>query len=133
MILTIAHSFYVNMLCNKLWENSKISTVSDVDAAWFACYDTEDRRLVAELEKLTSNQQDILKALALNPTTEPTGQSFLRQIGLPLSSTRQAIKALTEKDMVYVVKKEDPNIPSIKKGQYRVLDPLLAFALRRFS
>lgn len=43
------------------------------------------------------------------------------------------MKSLLEKDMVYRVKKEDINIPSLKEGQYRVLDPLLAYALRKYS
>lgn len=131
--ITEMHPFYINMLCHTLWEHGKPPSISDVEAAWFTCYDTEERRLVAELEKLTSNQQDVLRALVLNSVTEPTSQTFLQQIALPLSSTRQAIKALIEKDIVYVVKKIDPHVPGIKKGHYRVLDPLLAFALRRYS
>ena len=107
--------------------------MDDVTAAWLACYETEERRLIAELEKLTPNQQDILKAMALNPIRKPTSQVFLNLMGIPLSSVRLGIKSLLEKDMIHVVKKEDRNIPGIKKGQYRVLDPLLAFALRKYS
>ncbi len=74
-----------------------------------------------------------MKALALNPVSEPSGQAFLNSINVPLSSVRLAIKSLLDKDIIYVIKKEDPNVPGIKQGQYRVLDPLLAFALRKYS
>ena len=134
-ILTLAelHPFYVNLLCNELWKNPNIPSIENVTAAWSSCYDIEERRLIAELEKLTSNQQDILKALAVNPTKEPTGQSFLSLLGLPLSSVRVGIKSLQEKDMIYVIKNQDPNLTNLQQGQYRVLDPLLAFALRKYN
>lgn len=133
LTLTELHPFYVNLLCNELWKNSHIPNMADVTAAWLSCYETEERRLIAELEKLTPNQQNILKAMALNPIQEPTSQSFLNLMGIPLSSVRLGIKSLLEKDIIHVVKKEDPNLPGIRKGQYRVLDPLLAFALRKYS
>jgi len=133
LTLTELYPFYVNLLCNELWKASKIPDVDQVMAAWVNCYEIEERRLISELEKLTPNQQDILKALAMTPTTEPTGQKFLSDTSLPLSSTRMGIKSLLEKDMIYQVKKEDPNIPNIRKGQYRILDPLLAYALRKYQ
>jgi len=89
--------------------------------------------LVAELEKLSANQQDLLKAIALQPVIEPTGQQFLAATGMAYSSVRQTIKSLEKKDMLYRVKIEDETIPSLKLGQIRVLDPLLAFALQKYQ
>ncbi len=142
--LTELHPFYVNMLCNEIWHgeaaylkhskrSGQMPTVDDVMNAWLMCYEIEDRRLVSELEKLTANQQDILKTIAQTPVSEPGNQKFLAEVGLPLSSVRIGVKALVDKDMVHRVKNEDPLIPALKKGQYRVLDPLLAYALRRYS
>jgi AAA+ ATPase superfamily predicted ATPase len=148
LALTELHPFYVNLLCNEIWKEkifpveanvvresppNRTPTLEDVTNAWIACYETEERRLISELEKLTANQQDILKAIAQIPTDEPNGQKFLLTTGLSLSSVRAGVKALLEKDMIYRVKKSDINIPSLKKGQYRVLDPLLAYALRKYS
>ena len=134
-ILTLAelHPFYVNFLCNELWKSNRTPSMDEVTAAWITCFETEERRLVVELERLTNNQQDILKAIALHPVSEPTSQAFLNGLNVPLSSVRLGIKSLVEKDILYVVKKEDSNLPGIKKGQYRVLDPLLAFTLRKYS
>jgi AAA+ ATPase superfamily predicted ATPase len=135
-ILTVTelHPFYVNLLCNELWKASKAPTTTDqVMAAWLACYELEERRLIAELEKLTPNQQNILKVLALAPVAAPMGQKFLQDTSLSLSSTRIGIKSLLEKDMIYQLKRSDANIPSMQKGQYRILDPLLGYALRKYN
>lgn len=133
MVYTELHPFYVNMLCNKLWLMDKLPDIDDVFSAWSNCFEDEERRLVAEIEKLTVNQQDLLKALAIKPVIEPTGQQFLTTMGMAYSSIRLAIKTLHEKDMIYLVKEEDEAIPNLKRGQIRVLDPLLAFALRKYQ
>lgn len=139
-ILTLAelHPFYVNLLCNELWRDKNDSdnippNLDDAMKAWIVCYETEERRLISELEKLTANQQDILKTIAQTPSSEPGGQRFLAKTGLSLSSVRLGIKALLDKDMIYRVKKEDAVIPGLVKNQYRVLDPLLAYTLRKYS
>jgi hypothetical protein len=130
---TELHTFYVNMLCNLLWAEDKLPDVDDVNAAWEACFNLEKRRLVAELEKLTKNQQDVLKSLALNPLPVPTSQKFLSLVGKSYSSVRLVLKSLVEKDMIYTITQEDLRLPTIKIGHIRVLDPLLAYALRKYS
>ncbi len=131
--LTECHPFYVNLLCSQLWKNHKLPTIDDVISAWLACFELEERRLIAEIEKLTDNQQDLLKALTVNIVNEPTSQAFLSTLGMASSSVRLGIKYLLENDMVYIVKNEDPNLPAIKKGQYKVLDPLLAYFMRKYE
>jgi len=121
------------MLCSKLWDMNTLPDVDSVFVAWSRCFEDEERRLISELEKLTTNQQDLLKALAIKPVTEPTGQQFLITIGMAYSSIRQTIKTLSAKDMIYKVKNEDGALPNLKQGQIRVLDPLLAFALRKYQ
>jgi uncharacterized protein len=133
MVYTELHPFYVNLLCNELWHKDSFPDSEDVYKAWYSCFEKEERRLVAEIEKLTNNQQAVLKALALCPIIEPTGQQFLKTLGMAYSSIRQTIKSLSEKDMIYVVTKEDVAIPTLKVRQIRVLDPLLAFVLRKYS
>ncbi|MCC2625089.1 MAG: hypothetical protein K0R14_962 [Burkholderiales bacterium] len=130
---TELHAFYMNMLCNQLWLLDKLPNAHDVDLAWECCFDLEQRRMVAELEKLTKNQQDLLKALALNPTMESNNQQFLTTVGKAASSVRLGIKALLEKDMIYIVNQEDSGLPMVKLKQIRVLDPLLAYLLRKYS
>jgi len=134
-ILTITelHPFYINMLCNELWKNNQAPTINFVSTAWQKCYEQEERWTVSEIEKLTNNQQELLKSLALQPTSEPTSQQFIALTGLSTASVRLALNALIEKDMAHQIKKEDPLLPFLKSGEYRVLDPLIAYALRRYA
>ena len=133
MTITELHPYYVNLLCNSLWKLQSLPSLSDIFDCWQMCYEDHEDRLIADLEKLTIKQKDILKALALNPTIEPTGQSFVIASKTPSSSIAQTIKLLINKDMVYKVKKIDEHIPQIKFKQIRVLDPLLAYALRKYE
>lgn len=133
LTMTELHPFYVNMLCNELWKNNKIPTLNSVSTAWQTCYEQEERWAISEIEKLTTNQQELLKALALQPTHEPTGQHFAAFSGLSTASIRMGLKSLIDKDMVYEIKKEESLLPFLKLGEYRVLDPLIAYALRRYS
>lgn len=133
MSLTELHPYYVNLLCNEIWKIAKTPELEDVFNCWQTCYDTHEDRLIADLEKLTIKQQDILKALALNPTVEPTGQSFISVSKVPGSSIGQTIKLLLNKDMVYKVKRVDEAVPQLELNQFRVLDPLLAFALKKYA
>lgn len=130
--LTELHPFYINLLCNKLWE-SVYPDPEKAEANWEICIEEESRRIRAELEKLTRNQQDALKSLALYPTTEPTGQAFSTQSGLAASSLHQIMNVLFEKDMTYRVKAEDPMVSFLKINQVRVLDPMISAYLRKLG
>lgn len=131
--LTELHPYYVNLLCHELWQNTQMPVIEDVFSAWQRCYEIYEDRIVAELEKLTAKQQNILKAIALHPITEPTSQEFIGVVKLAGSSIRQAILSLTNNDMIYRVKKTDPCLPAIQKNQIRILDPLLGFVLRKYG
>ena len=130
--LTELHPFYVNLLCHKVWQDA-YPTTSVVEACWEACTQEEIRRIRAELEKLSRNQQTVMKALALEPTTAPSGLAFSIKAGIAISSLHQAIKALYDKDMVYEVKDQDPLVSFLQKGQVRVLDPLISYYLKKYS
>ena len=131
MSLTELHPFYVNLLCHKLWKE-KFPDAKKVEASWHECMEEESRRIRAEIEKLTRNQQDLLKALALFPTEEPSGQAFSARSGLSASSLHQAFKVLSDQDIVFRVKQEDECVPFFQKNQVRILDPLMAYYFRQY-
>ena len=133
MALTELHSYYVNLLCHELWKLKQLPSLDDVFASWQRCYDVQEDRLVAELEKLTVKQRIVLQALATDATTEPMGQQFVAVTKSSASTINQTLKALIQKDMAHRVKREDSAVPQLAEGQYRVLDPLLAFALRKYA
>jgi AAA+ ATPase superfamily predicted ATPase len=131
--LTELHPYYINLLCHELWQLKNLPTFDDVFSYWEQCYQSQEERLIAELEKLTSKQQDILKALANNPSSEPTGQYFVNASRAPASTIKQTMQVLMNKDMVYQVKQLDEALPLLTLNQLRVLDPLLAYTLRKYS
>jgi hypothetical protein len=86
---------------------------------------------VAEVEPLTLNQQKVLKAIALEPVSEPYSNKFSNASGVSVASLQSCFNILLEKDMIYQVNFEDETIETLQVGQYRVLDPLLALSLRQ--
>lgn len=133
MVLTELHPYYVNLLCHEIWKNDSIPSLNKINNCWQICYEMHEDRIFSDLEKLTPKQQDVLKALALHPVTEPSGHNFVKATNMPTSSIMQTIKALLAKDMIYKVKKTDTSLPQISLNQIRILDPLLAFALRKYA
>ncbi|OGT46076.1 MAG: hypothetical protein A3E82_08130 [Gammaproteobacteria bacterium RIFCSPHIGHO2_12_FULL_38_11] len=133
MSLTELHPYYVNLLCHEIWKIEKQPELEDVLHCWKICYETHEDRLIADLEKLTAKQKNILKMLAINPTIEPTGQHFTQVSKTSASSINQTIKTLLEKDMAFKIKKVDPAVPQWELNQVRVLDPLLSFALKKYA
>jgi len=131
--LTECHAFYLNLLCNELWKSDQAPIINDVSAAWHTCYDVEKRRLMSEIGKLTINQQKVIKALAVNPTQQPSSQQFLSQVELSISSVRLALRTLIERDVIYQISQEDSRLPAVRAGQYRLIDPLLAYMLRQYQ
>ena len=104
-----------------------------VFTAWQACFILHEDRLIAELQKLSTKQREILKTLAVHPSTEPTGQSFVMASKTPASTINQTIRVLLNADMIYKVKKQDPHVSQLQVNQVRVLDPLLSFALKKYQ
>lgn len=129
--LTEMHPFYINMLCHELWKAEAPPQVPKVVNAWSACLEMEQRRIDAEISSLTLNQQKVLSHFARTPTIEVTSRETLHSVQLSSSSLLAALKNLMDKDMVYTVKHEDPLLSQLKKGEYRVLDPLLSYSLRK--
>lgn len=132
MALTELHPFYVNFLGKQLFKNTKLPDEKQVSEAWDICLENEKRRLILEVGNLTLNQQKVLKALAGYPTEEVYGHQFLSTASISISSMKSCIQFLQDKDLIYKVTLEDVLVEHLKKGQYSVLDPLLAFYLRQY-
>ncbi|HLX53821.1 MAG TPA: ATP-binding protein [Aquella sp.] len=131
--LTEAHAFYINMLCNILFELPETPTYNDIGNAWNQCQEIEHRRIVSDIQSLSVNQQDILRQIAINNPNEPFGNDFTLATGKAQSTIKQCISVLLKKDFVYKVNREDLELDRIKLGQYRVLDPLISTVLRKLS
>ncbi len=132
MTLTERHPFYVNLLCHQIWQGT-YPGIEHIEICWQSCMEQETYRIRSELEKLSRNQQQVVQALAIESTAEPTGQAFSTRSGLAVSSLHQTIKTLFEKDVIYKVTHVDPTVPLLKLNHTRVLDPLIARYLKRYA
>ena len=113
--LTELHSYYVNMLCNKLWELKKAPTIADVKSFWDDALVEHKGKIIADLEPLNTNRLKVLSIVALiGVVNEPNSMFFLKKVKLSLSSTQIAINYLLDHD--YLCKAD---------GGIKLTDPLM--------
>lgn len=122
--LTERHPFYINNICLRLWESNlkQPPTADDIQASWIKMLKDERQELMRELSILSNGYRKILIAIAEGYTKELTGKIFLKKVNMTGSSVAEALKILEQKD--YIEKKEN--------GEYCLIDPLIATALRHY-
>ncbi len=115
LALTESHSYYVNKLCNKLWELKKAPDIVDVQSFWDDALVEHKGKIIADLEPLNTNRLKVLSLVALlGIVNEPNSMVFLEKVKLSLSSTQIAIKYLLDHD--YLCKAD---------GGIKLTDPLM--------
>lgn len=121
--LTECHTYYVNALCSELIIQTTPPDTSTVDTTWSQLMLQYKGKIVAELEKLSSNRIKVLTNIALlGAVSEPNSKAFLNEVRISLSSTQSAIQYLLEHDYLY-----EPPI-----GGLRLIDPLIkSFIVQR--
>ena len=108
-------------ICSRLWRLSTIPTIDDVVYIWNSYALEEKSSVFKELETLSANQVKLLISLARYGATDaPLGERFLSFCNMPMSSVRQSINVLLEKDYIL----QDKN------KKYSLLDPLIDYILR---
>lgn len=102
LALTACHPYYVNLLCDRLWESDKPPTVGEVLVAWRDCLSKQMDKLIADLETLNTNRLKVLSKIAiLGGVAAPNGKQFVDQVGLPLGSLQKALIFLLDYDYIY--------------------------------
>lgn len=115
LALTEAHTFYVNLLCDKLWELDSLPTLLNIQQCWDQALLENRGKVIADLEPLNTNRLKVLTTIALlNGVNEPNSKLFLDHVKLPLSSTQNAIRFLLNHD--YLFEKDEV---------LRLVDPLM--------
>lgn len=100
--LTELHPYYVNMLCDKLWELDKKPNKNDVEKAWDDALYENRGKIIADLEPLNANRTKVVTTVALlGSVNEPNSKIFLDKVKLPLASTQNAVKYLINHDYLY--------------------------------
>ena len=93
--LTRCDSYYINLLCDELWEMPTPPGIDEVNRQWLRCYQIENRLWLERISKIARNQLTLLKALAHFPTKAPTGTAFLRRTNeMSRGSAHQALRGI---------------------------------------
>lgn len=120
---TERHTYYVNVLCKKLWKSPQAPINNDVKEAWKNYIANQHQWIAHDLCELSVNQKLVLAGIAYEATNEPQGQRFTQFIGLTPANVKRALDTLLRKDFIY--HDED--------GLYKVLDPAILVYLNNIS
>jgi len=121
LTVTACHSYYVNLLCDQLWEGNQLPTTQSVQEAWKNCLDNQVNKCIADLEPLNSNRLKILTAVALlGGIKEPNSKFFQEKVDLPLGSMQKTLQFLLDRDYLYWTKDQTLTL----------VDPLLQYFIR---
>lgn len=126
MILSFTelHPYYLNLLCDKLWELDSKPKMSDVERFWNEALTENQGKIIADLEQLNSNRIKVLTTIALlGIVNEPNSRVFLDKVKLPLASTQNAVQYLLNQDYLYE-----------EQAGLKLVDPLLRkFIVERYQ
>lgn len=116
---TEQHPFYVNVLCQMLWEEKIIPTGEAIDIAWDNYVKNQKHVISHDITELSLNQRKILIALAKNAIKEIQSSEFVTITKISASSAQQSLNVLIHNDLVY----------RDAEGYYCVLDPAMKYYL----
>ncbi len=118
--LTECHTYYFNHLCLKLLSYHSTPDAHTVRQAWHEIIEDELRKIIADLQNLTTNQMKVLTNIALQGAVNaPNSQAFVKHVAMPLSSIQRAIQFLLNHDYLF---KSD-------QGALKLTDPAIRFFL----
>lgn len=117
--ITELHPFYMNVLCQIIWENDFLPTVDWINEAWLNYVKTQRHVISHDITDLSPNQRKIITALGKRPTKEIQSAKFTAPLKISASSAQQAVEVLLYKDLIY----------RDKNGFYYILDPAIRYYL----
>jgi DNA-binding IclR family transcriptional regulator len=124
MKLSNRHPYYVNYLCDMIWQDYDLPpNINNVKAAWAKVVAEEWSDALRELSTLSLNQRKVLRFIAKNTVNNITSQDSCLKLSLPSSTISSALKALIEKDYVEI---------NMQK-HYKIINPLLFAVLTEYK
>jgi AAA+ ATPase superfamily predicted ATPase len=100
--ITECHSYYVNLLCDRLWEEKHVPSLETIEQEWNGCVAIQKDKLMADLSPLNKNHLKVLSKIALlTGVKEPNGRDFLEMVSMPLGTVQKAIAFLLDQDYLY--------------------------------
>ena len=97
--LTELHPFYMNVLCQYLWEEEEPPSSQQVNEIWKVFVKNQKKIISHDLTSLSINQKKMMAALAKNPVQEAQSIEFISPLKISASSAQQAIEVLIQNDV----------------------------------
>ncbi len=116
---TELHPFYMNVLCQLLWENPTLPSVEIVNQRWHDYVKTQRQIISHDIMELSVNQRKVISALAHTSEKSIQSAQFSNVLKISTSSIQQSIEVLLRKDLIF----KNP------EGFYQVLDPAMRYYL----
>lgn len=117
--LTEWHSYYVNLLCSRLWRFDSLPTKNRILKVWEELVQIDRVDVIKALNSLSVGQQKILIEIALGCQSKLTGKEFLHKVKMSSSSVIEGLAVLEQQD--YIEK---------RAGEYKLIDPLIKSAIK---
>jgi len=121
MSLSNRHPYYVNYLCDVIWDKcNELPTADQVEQAWATVIAEEWSDAVREIASLSLNQKKILRFIVTQNVENLLSHESCVALALPSSTVASAITKLVDEDYIELNETE----------QYKVINPLLYSVLR---
>lgn len=117
---TECYPYYVNILCNSLWDSNKLPGHKDVDKYWYDYIVQSKVEVIKNLELLNQTQRMLLINMAYGKTGGFTSKETLRKFDLSVGGIQAGLRDLVNKDY----------IEKLSSGKYLIIDPLLKASVR---
>lgn len=118
---TELHPYYVNILCDVLFDSAQLPTEGMIQNAWHDICMEEQSSIARDVEFLTLKQRKLLIEIANQSNlTEVNSMDFIKKVGMTARGINLGINTLSRHDLI------ERNII----GEFRVIDPVLAYWLR---
>ena len=109
------HPYYLNLLCSKLWNISKLPDSRTVKLCWQYCLQEETHLLSQALISLSTTQRAFLLLILEEKIDQPGGKKVANSLNVTPRAVIKAVNSLIDNDYIF---KDDG-------GYYQLINPLL--------
>jgi uncharacterized protein len=121
LAVTTRHSYYINLLCRRLWQREGCLSVADVLNEWQTIAAEKKYEVSGDFDKITPIQRSILVELAREPFARLASKAVMARLNASVTGVTHAMADLVRRDYVF---RDEQNV-------YRVLNPLMEYVLQQ--
>lgn len=121
--LTECHPYYLNLLCNKVWNISTIPDTQEIENCWQNCLQEETNLLSHALTSLSTTQRAFLLLLLEEKIDQPSSKKVTNSLKVTPSAVIKAVHSLVDNDYIY----------KNHHDYYQIVNPLLKSYIAKHS